>query len=139
MKGADIVLGGRTEAKLERVASEVEALGRRALPVMCDIADADSCRALTDRAAAELGGVHILVNNAFDGGNAKSFMDSDFDDWRHTMDVNLFGTLGMTRAAVPAPRGERRRPGDHDQLDVGPAHPTEVGRLRRVEGGAAPR
>jgi NAD(P)-dependent dehydrogenase (short-subunit alcohol dehydrogenase family) len=100
-EGADIVLGGRTEAKLEKVASEVEALGRRALPVTCDIADLDSCRALTDRAAAELGAVHILVNNAFDGGNAKSFLDSDFDDWRHTMDVNLFGTLGMTKAAVP--------------------------------------
>src|SRR3954451_21202966 len=73
-EGADIVLGGRTEAKLEKVASEVEALGRRALPVACDIADLDSCTALADRAAAELGGVHILVNNAFDGGNAKSFL-----------------------------------------------------------------
>jgi NAD(P)-dependent dehydrogenase (short-subunit alcohol dehydrogenase family) len=100
-EGADVVLGGRTPAKLEGVAAEVEALGRRALPVACDVSDAASCRSLADRAAAELGRVDILVNNAFDGGNAKSLMDSDLDDWRRTMEVNLYGTLEMTRAAVP--------------------------------------
>ena len=100
-QGAEIVLGGRTEAKLEKVAAEVESLGRRALHITCDIVDHDSCRALADRAAAEMGAVDILVNNAFDGGNAKSFLDSDLDDWRRTMDVNLFGTLAMTQAAVP--------------------------------------
>ncbi len=100
-EGADVVLGGRTQAKLDAVAAEVEALGRRALAVACDVSDPASCRSLADRAAAELGRVDILVNNAYDGGNAKSLMDSDLDDWRRTMEVNLFGTLAMTRAAVP--------------------------------------
>lgn len=100
-EGADVVLGGRTQAKLEAVAAEVEALGRRALAVACDVGDAASCQSLADRAAEEFGHVDILVNNAYDGGNAKSLMDSDLDDWRATMEVNLFGTLGMTRAAVP--------------------------------------
>ncbi len=100
-EGADVVLGGRTLAKLEGVAAEIEALGRKALPVVCDVSDAESCQALTDRAAGDLGRVDILVNNAFDGGNAKTLMDSNLDDWRRTMDVNLFGTLEMTRAAVP--------------------------------------
>ncbi len=99
-EGADVVLGGRTQAKLDAVAAEVEQLGRRALPAICDIGDAASCRALADRAAEELGRVDILVNNAYDGGNAKSLMDSELDDWRKTMEVNLFGTLEMTRAAV---------------------------------------
>jgi len=100
-EGADVVLGGRTQAKLDAVAGEVEALGRRALPVTCDVSDSASCQSLTDRAADELGHVDILVNNAYDGGNAESFMDSDLDAWRSTMEVNLFGTLAMTRAAVP--------------------------------------
>ena len=43
-----------------------------------------SCRALADRAAAELGRVDILVNNAFHGGDAKSLMDADLADWRQT-------------------------------------------------------
>ena len=100
-EGADVALGGRTPAKLEALAAEVEALGRRALPVVCDIADEAACVAAASRVADELGRVDVLVNNAYDGGDAKSFLEADLDDWRRTMEVNLFGTLAMTRAAVP--------------------------------------
>ena len=100
-EGADVALGGRTLSKLEGVAAEVEALGRRAFPVVCDVSDEDACIAAVDSVARELGGVDILVNNAYDGGDAKEFMDADLADWRRTMDVNLWGTLAMTRAVVP--------------------------------------
>jgi NAD(P)-dependent dehydrogenase (short-subunit alcohol dehydrogenase family) len=100
-EGADVALVGRTEAKLEAVAEEVRALGRRALPVVCDVADEAACGAAVDRVAAELGRVDVLVNNAFDGGDAALFLDADFDRWRQTIEVNLFGALAMTRAAVP--------------------------------------
>ncbi|MEZ5139805.1 MAG: SDR family NAD(P)-dependent oxidoreductase [Acidimicrobiales bacterium] len=99
-EGADVVLVGRTPAKLEGVAAEVEALGRRALPVVCDIADESACRAAVEQAAGELGRIDIVVNNAYDGGDAKEFMEADLDRWRQTMEVNLFGSLHMTRAAV---------------------------------------
>ena len=100
-EGADVALGGRTASKLEALAAEVEALGRRALPVVCDIADEAACATAVARVADELGRVDVLVNNAYDGGDAKAFLDADLDDWRRTMEVNLFGTLAMTRAAVP--------------------------------------
>ena len=100
-EGADVALIGRTQEKLDAVAAEVEALGRRALPVVCDIADEAACRAAADRVAEELGRLDIVVNNAYDGGDASSFLDADFDRWRRTMEVNLFGSLAMTRAAVP--------------------------------------
>lgn len=100
-EGADVALGGRTLAKLEALAAEVEALGRRALPVVCDIADEAACGSAVARVAEELGRVDVLVNNAYDGGDAKAFLEADLDDWRRTMEVNLFGTLAMTRAAVP--------------------------------------
>jgi NAD(P)-dependent dehydrogenase (short-subunit alcohol dehydrogenase family) len=100
-QGADIVLGGRTESKLDAVAKEVEALGRRALPVRCDIADPDACIELADLGAAELGGIDILVNNAFHQGDAKTVLDADLQAWRDVIDVNLFGALHMTRAVVP--------------------------------------
>ena len=63
--------------------------------------DREGCQALADRAAGELGRVDILVNNAFNGGKPSRSMDSDLADWRRTMDVNLFGTLELTQAAVP--------------------------------------
>ena len=99
--GADVALIGRTQAKLDAVAAEVEALGRRALPVVCDIADEDACTAAANQVAAELGRLDVVVNNAYDGGDASEFMDADFDRWRQTIEVNLFGSLAMTRACVP--------------------------------------
>jgi NAD(P)-dependent dehydrogenase (short-subunit alcohol dehydrogenase family) len=100
-EGADVVLAARTKDRLEAVAAEVEALGRRALPIVCDVTDEASCRALADEAASELGRLDIVVNNAFHGGDAKALMDADLADWHQTLEVNLFGSLHMTRAAVP--------------------------------------
>lgn len=109
-EGADIVLGGRTDKKLARVAAEVTELGRRALPVACDIADAGSCQRLAEQASAELGGIDVLVNNAFHNGDFSRLLDADLDAWRLTMDVNLFGALNMVRAVAPSmkERGDGR-------------------------------
>ncbi|MCU1496263.1 MAG: dehydrogenase, short-chain alcohol dehydrogenase like [Acidimicrobiales bacterium] len=100
-EGASVALGGRTLSRLEEVAAEVEALGVRAMPIVCDVADEAGCQVAVDAVAAELGGVDILVNNAYDGGDNSTFMDADLDRWRRTMDVNLWGSLAMTRAVVP--------------------------------------
>lgn len=99
-EGADVALGGRTLSKLEGVAEEVEALGRRAFPVVCDIADEAACNTVVQSVVDELGGVDILVNNAYDGGDNTHFVDADLDRWRRTMDVNLWGSLAMTRAVI---------------------------------------
>lgn len=99
-EGADVALGGRTLSRLEEVATEVEALGRRAFPVVCDISDEAACNASVRSVVEELGGVDILVNNAYDGGDNTPFVDADLDRWRQTMEVNLWGSLAMTRAVV---------------------------------------
>jgi NAD(P)-dependent dehydrogenase (short-subunit alcohol dehydrogenase family) len=100
--GADLVLGARTQASCEAVAAEVRALGRRAEVVALDITSAESCRAAAAVAVSALGGLDILVNNAFHDGNHKTFEASTLDEWKTTMDVNLWGTLQMTEAVVPA-------------------------------------
>jgi NAD(P)-dependent dehydrogenase (short-subunit alcohol dehydrogenase family) len=100
--GADVVLGARRTEKSEEVAAEVRELGRRSEVVALDITDATTCEAAVERAASALGGLDILVNNAFQDGNHKRFLDAPLEEWRATMDVNLWGTLEMTRAAVPA-------------------------------------
>jgi NAD(P)-dependent dehydrogenase (short-subunit alcohol dehydrogenase family) len=101
-EGADVVLGARRTEKSEEVAEEVRALGRRAEVVSLDITDPAACEEAVARAVGALGGVDILVNNAFQDGNRKGFMDAPLEEWRQTMDVNFWGTLQMTRAAVPA-------------------------------------
>ncbi|MBK6857713.1 MAG: SDR family oxidoreductase [Microthrixaceae bacterium] len=100
-EGADVALLGRTEERLRSVAEEIEALGRRALPVVCDIADEAACGAAAVAVAEGLGRIDVLVNNAYHGGDAKPFMEADLADWHTTMEVNLFGSLYLTRACVP--------------------------------------
>ena len=62
--GADVVIGARTAADLERVAQDIRAMGRRALVVTTDVLDFAQLQHLADRALQEFGRIDILVNNA---------------------------------------------------------------------------
>jgi len=65
-----------------------------------DVVDADEIQRAVDFAVGELGGLHIMVNNAGIGGSHKRFLDDDFEDFERTMAVNIFGVLvGSQRAA----------------------------------------
>jgi NAD(P)-dependent dehydrogenase (short-subunit alcohol dehydrogenase family) len=105
--GADVVLGARTEANVDAVADEVEALGRKAVRTPLDVTDKDSCQRAVDTATSSLGRIDILVNNAFHDGDHRLFEKADFDSWRATMDVNLWGTLQLTQAVVPVMKRQR--------------------------------
>lgn len=102
--GADLVLAARRQSTLDEVLAEVTDLGARAITVPTDITDADACSHLMEAGAEEFGGIDVLVNNAFRFDAFKSFEDVDLDIWRKIMDTNLFGSLQMTRAALPAMR-----------------------------------
>jgi NAD(P)-dependent dehydrogenase (short-subunit alcohol dehydrogenase family) len=99
--GADVVLAARREANLEEVLAEVTALGARALAVPTNIVDPDACAALMAAAAERFGGIDVVVNNAFRSDVFQSFEDVDLGIWRKIMEVNLFGSLQMTKAALP--------------------------------------
>jgi len=101
-EGADVVLCARKTEESEQVASLVRDLGRRAEVVSVDVTDRARCDAAVATAVDVLGGLHILVNNAFHGGDFSRFADADLKRWRRTMDVNFFGALTMTQAAIPA-------------------------------------
>ncbi|MGH9213028.1 MAG: SDR family oxidoreductase [Acidimicrobiales bacterium] len=100
--GADLVVGARRREQCDDVAGQVRAIGRKAEVVALDICDLEACEAAVARAVESYGRLDVLVNNAFDWGDATGFEAADMDRWRRTMDVNLWGTLQMTRTAVPA-------------------------------------
>ncbi len=90
--GADVVASSRRQEQVERVAAEIEALGRRTLRIECDLVDRATVKALHDAVMKEFEKVDILVNAAgitFKG----PALDLDEADWRLVMDTNLTGTL----------------------------------------------
>lgn len=107
-EGASVVVAARTESRIEAVVGELEDRGAKALGVRLDITDPESCRSVLERVADVHDQVDVLVNNAFHTGDFALFADADMASWRHTMEVNLFGTLQLTQAALPA----LRRAGD---------------------------
>ncbi|MER5978177.1 SDR family oxidoreductase [Streptomyces sp. NPDC001857] len=65
-----------------------------------DLADDASVRAAVTAAAAELGGLDVLVNNAGVGALG-TVEDNDDAEWHRVLDVNVVGMVRVTRAALP--------------------------------------
>ena len=102
--GADLVLAARRQSTLDEVLAEVTPGGARAIAVPTDITDPEACARLMGAATEEFGGIDVLVNNAFRFDAFQSFEEVDLAKWRKIMDTNLFGSLQMTRAALPSMR-----------------------------------
>jgi NADP-dependent 3-hydroxy acid dehydrogenase YdfG len=92
-EGFDVVLGARRQ---DRLAALAERIGGRALPL--DVTDATSVEAF----AAQLDRVDVLVNNAGGAFDAAPVADADLDSWQRTYDVNVLGTVRVTKALLPA-------------------------------------
>jgi len=100
-EGADVAVLGRRREPLERVAAEVEAAGRRSIVLPCDVADAAAAAAAVDAAAAQLGGLDVVVNGAaIDTGWARAG-EMSVSIWQDTIAINLNGTYFVCRAALP--------------------------------------
>jgi 3-oxoacyl-[acyl-carrier protein] reductase len=87
---------------IESVAAEIEALGRRALPLVSDVSDPAAVDALVATTVAELGRLDVVVNNAgaARGPDRVPVVELGHDVWRHVLDVNLNGTFNLSRAAA---------------------------------------
>ena len=97
--GAKVVMAARSIDKLVALREEV-APADRVLCVKCDVTDYLQCRSLIDAAVAAFGGIDILVNNAGISMRAM-FKDLDLSVIHSLMDVNFWGTVNCTKAALP--------------------------------------
>lgn len=98
--GADIALFEIVPERAEETATRIRELGRRALPIVGDVMDADALRAGIAAADAEFGRLDVLVNNA-GGTAARPFLEQSERSWRRHIDINLVSMLAATHAAVP--------------------------------------
>ena len=98
--GADVVIGARTDAQLEKVATVVEGLGQRAFVVVGDLSTREGLAALVDTAVAECGGIDIVVNNV-GGSMPRAFMDTSEKAFDGAMRWNVTTAFNLTQLAVP--------------------------------------
>lgn len=90
--GADVIPAGRREDQVQRVASEIERLGRKSLAVAADVTDRASLENLSSAVLHTFSKVDVLVNSA---GIIKRqpTLESTEEDWRSILDTNLLGVL----------------------------------------------
>ena len=98
--GADLVLTSRRVEDLRAFSSEIEALGRRVLPLQLDVRDEASIRSMAPAAIEHFGRVDILVNNA--GCNVrKPSIEITWDEWNLVLDTNLRGSFFVATSFAP--------------------------------------
>jgi len=98
--GAAVALGARRKDRLDALAERISGEGGRAHVRAVDLSDESAAAAFIQEAHDELGGLHILVNNAgvmLLGPVA----GADTAEWRQMIEINLLGLLWCTHAAFP--------------------------------------
>lgn len=107
LAGARVAMVDVNEDWLEQTSSDIREIGGDdcVLPIVSDVADPGSAEAVVARAEAELGGLHILINNAgisvvnF-GTDRKRFWEISPESWNQVIAVNFSGAFYMARATV---------------------------------------
>jgi meso-butanediol dehydrogenase/(S,S)-butanediol dehydrogenase/diacetyl reductase len=98
--GADVVVAELDQANAERTATELRALGRRALVVPTDVTSREHLRAMTDQTRAAFGQIDILVNNAGIYRTAP-VLEVTEDHWDAIMTINAKGVFFAAQAVLP--------------------------------------
>ena len=111
--GAKVALTDINREWLDQTVNEARDIGGEdgAIGIICDVTDPKACQDAVDAAIAQLGGLHILVNNAgtnpraaglgtSSGTTPSNFWQNSPEAWHRVVAVNLSGNFYMARAAV---------------------------------------
>jgi meso-butanediol dehydrogenase/(S,S)-butanediol dehydrogenase/diacetyl reductase len=103
--GADVLLGDRLDdatvaAQAAETLEGIEAAGRQALALRCDVTRPEDCRALMQAAVERLGGLHIVCANA-GVQSTIPVVDLELAEWERVFRVNATGTFLTAKAALP--------------------------------------
>ena len=101
-EGADVLIAYLNEDQdAAEVAGLVEDAGRRCVVVRGDLADPAHCRAVIDRAAAEFGGIDVLVSNAAFQMTHSDLGEISDEEWDYTFRLNVGAYFYLVKAALP--------------------------------------
>lgn len=100
-QGGNVVLAARSGAEITELAKDISAQGGKALAQTCDVARFADMAALAEQARSTFGGIDVLINNAGLIDPIAHLADSDPEEWRRVMDVNVTGVYNGARAVLP--------------------------------------
>jgi len=101
-EGADVLVSYLDEHDdAQDVARWVEEAGQKCVLVSGDLSEPAHCRAVIDRAVAELGGIDVLVSNAAYQMSRDSLDEISDDEWDYTFRLNVGAYFHLAKAAVP--------------------------------------
>lgn len=104
--GARIAALDRDDAALRGLAAELQVLGCEHLCLPCDVSEAAACEGAMREVVARFGGIDLLVNNAGIA-HRSAFAETRPEVIRRVMDVNFFGAVHCTHAALQPLRASR--------------------------------
>ena len=99
-EGADVAVAARRLELLEKLARDIEGLGRKALVLQCDVTKADEVRAALNAAVATFGAVDLVIANA-GFGVVGTVEQLTIDDYQRQFATNVFGVLHTVKPALP--------------------------------------
>ncbi len=98
--GCDVFISARNTSKLEEVKKEIEAAGRGAASVKCDVTQNEDVWAMAEAAITAFGSVDILINNA--GVAVRGLLENmAMPDWEFIVNTNLLGYVRCVQAFLP--------------------------------------
>jgi Dehydrogenases with different specificities (related to short-chain alcohol dehydrogenases) len=99
-EGANVFIGDFQDPS--DTIEKIRHAGGNAAYSLCDIRNDDEVKAMVSAAADYFRNrIDILVNNAGFNGKASLVKDMKSEDWENTLDINLTGTMRVTRAVIP--------------------------------------
>lgn len=99
--GADIVIAARRVEKCKEACEQIrDRTGVKTLAHGCDVTRNQDIRTLVDDVIQEFGHVDVLVNSSGSGGSEKPILEMSEEDWDVTMDTNLKGIFGLSKAVA---------------------------------------
>ena len=100
-EGASVAIVDIDLKLAKRTATEVEAIGQRALPIQADVADEVDVIRIFDQTLEHYGKIDVLFNNAGIGGGSDHLMDLSVADWDRLIAVNLRGVFLGCKFGLP--------------------------------------
>ena len=108
--GADVMLCARNEARLDDASAELTLMAASNQKIVAQAADVSvesDAYEVVQKTLALLGGCHILINNAGVYGPMGEIESVDWQDWKRTIEINVYGSVLMSRALLPHFKAQR--------------------------------